>query len=290
VKIANVEMAAAWDGAEGAHFSEHAARYDRASHRHAERLIAAAALRPGMDVLDIGCGTGATTLRAASAVAPGSVLGVDLSSRMLEVARAAADAVGAANLRFEQCDAQVHPFPLASFDVAISSFGAMFFNDPVGAFKNITTALRPGARLALLAWRGLEDNEWLTEIRAALAVGRDLPRPPANVPGPFGLANEDHVRAILAAAGYEDVELQAVDEPIDFGDDAEEAFAFLSTFGITRGLTEGLDGAARTRALETLHDTTARHATPDGVLFGTATWLITAHCPPTASTGRSGPT
>ena len=104
MEIANVEMAAAWDGSEGDHFSEHAPRYDHATRRHAERLLTAAGLESGMDVLDIGCGTGATTIAAAAAVDPGAVLGVDLSSRMLAVARA--DATNTVNVRFEQCDAQ----------------------------------------------------------------------------------------------------------------------------------------------------------------------------------------
>ncbi|GAC1603682.1 MAG: class I SAM-dependent methyltransferase [Acidimicrobiales bacterium] len=279
MQVANVEMAAAWDGAEGEHFSEHAARYDRASRRHAARLLEAAAPEPGMEVLEIGCGTGTTALVVASSVDPGSVLGVDLSSRMLEVARTKAATSGVTNLRLEQADAQVHVFEPASFDLAISSFGAMFFNDPIAAFTNIATGLRPGARLVLLAWRSLEDNEWLTEIRSALAVGRELPRPPANIPGPFGLAGEGHIRSVLTAAGYTDIELRRVDEPIDFGEDLDEAVAFLETFGITRGLTQGLDDTARTAALTALQDTAARHTTPDGVLFGSAAWLITARCP-----------
>lgn len=283
MQVANVEMAAAWDGTEGEHFSEHAARYDRASRRHVPLLLAAAALETGTDVLDVGCGTGATTLRVAAAVDPGSVFGVDLSSRMLEVARSGAAEANLTNLRFEQCDAQVYEFPSACFDLAISSFGAMFFNDPVAAFANFATALRPGGRLVLLAWRSLEENEWLTEIRAALAVGRELPRPPANIPGPFGLADENHVRSVLAAAGWTDAELQPVDEPLDFGDDVDDAMTFLSTFGITRGLTESLDEEARAAAFDLLRQTVARHATPDGVLFGTAAWLITAQRP-TATT------
>src|SRR5687768_10216816 len=131
VEIVNVEMAAAWDGPEGADWAEHAKRYERVARPHVERLLVAAELRPGDDVLAIGCGSGDAALDAAAVVAPGSVLGVDLSTAMLEVAALAADARGLTNVRFERTDAQVHPFEPAAFDVALSSFGAMFFGDAV---------------------------------------------------------------------------------------------------------------------------------------------------------------
>ena len=152
----------------------------------------------------------------------------------------------------------------------------MFFGDPVAAFTNIGAGIRPGGRLALLAWRELARNEWLTELRAALAVGRELPFPPPDAPTPFALADPDRVRRILSAAGYHDIRLDPLDEPIEFGSDADDAFAFMRTLGIVEGLTHGLDDASRTRALAKLRKTVAAHDSPMGVLFGTSAWLITA--------------
>lgn len=199
--IANVEMAKAWDGEEGDDWTEFADRYDACGARTWRRFLDAELILPTDRVLDVGCGTGQSTRDAAGAAASGSVLGVDLSARMLELARERSRAEGLTNTEFVQADAQVHPFEEAAFDIAISRFGAMFFADRAAAFGNIARAVRPGGRLALLGWRELAENEWLIEFRDALAAGRTLPVPPNGGPGPFGLADPDRLRPVLVAAG-----------------------------------------------------------------------------------------
>lgn len=276
VAPANEEMAKAWDGEEGARWAQDADRFDRAGRRHLGRLLSAAGIGPSERVLDIGCGTGRSTREAARAASAGWALGVDLSGPMLACARKQAAAEGLGNVSFLQADAQVHPFEPAALDVAVSHFGAMFFADQVAAFANIAGGLRPGGRLALLAWRELARNEWLTALRGALAAGRELPEPPPGAPGPFGLADEARDRAVLAEAGFEHVALTHLEEPLDFGDDADDAFAFLRTQGIVIGLTQDLDHATTERALDELHAVLAAHQTGDGVLLGTSAWLITA--------------
>lgn len=275
--IANVDMAAAWDGPEGDHWAEHADRYERVGVAQGQALLDAAAIGSGDSVLDIGCGTGKSTRGAARLAVLGSALGVDLSARMLERARVTAEAEGLGNVRFEQADAQVHPFGADAFDVAISSFGAMFFADPVAAFANVGQSLHPGGHLALLAWRELARNEWLTAIRQALALGRDLPAPPSGAPGPFGLADRHQTEAILTNAGFVDVDFTAIDDPIVLGADADDAFAFVRDFGITRGLTHDLDDADTQAALDALHRTLVDHQASDGVRFGASAWLVTAN-------------
>lgn len=277
--IANVEMAAAWDGAEGEHWAAQADRYEATGPRYGEALLRAAAVRPADRLLDIGCGTGRSTIELARMASSGSVLGVDLSAKMLAHARTVAGREGITNVTFEQADAQVHPFPERTFDVAISSFGAMFFADPVAAFANVRRALLPGGRLAVTAWREFGENEWIMAIRDALAVGRGFPMPAAGAPGPFGLADRDHTDGILTAAGFEAIGFEKVEEPIFLGTDADDAFSFVSTLGMTRGLTHDLDDAGRATALEALHATLRAHETGDGVLFRGSAWLVTASRP-----------
>lgn len=274
--MVNIEMADAWDGDEGAHWAEHADRYDASVAPHGRHLHAAAGISAGVHVLDVGCGCGASTRLAARAAVDGGALGVDLSSRMLERARQRARDEGLTNVGFEQADAQVHAFEDQAFDVVISRFGAMFFGDPVAAFTNIGRALRPGGRLALLAWRRLTENEWLSAIRGALAAGRALPAPPVGAPGPFGLAGAEDVRRILGSASFRDVALDVVEEPVRLGADAADAFGFLRGLGITRGLLDGLDDAAVAGALEQLQAVLVAHDTGDGVLLDSSAWLITA--------------
>jgi SAM-dependent methyltransferase len=277
--VANVEMAAAWDGDEGADWAGDWRRYDRAVAAHHAQLLVAADLAPGELVLDVGCGNGETTRAAARSVWAGAALGIDLSTRMLARARELADAEGLANVRFVRGDAQVHPFADSGHDVAISRFGTMFFADPVAAFANLARALRPGGRLAMVGWRSVADNEWLRAVLSALADGRDLPTPPSGRPGPFGLADADRSRADLAAAGFADVEVIPFDAPFWLGEDGDEAFRAFRSTAVCRGLTAGLDDAGRARALAALEATLHAHETARGVEFGSASWLYLARRP-----------
>lgn len=272
-------MAEAWDGHEGDVWTEHAERYESAGQRLWKLFLERRPIEPGDFVLDIGCGTGKSTRDAARLAAPGQVLGVDLSSKMLDYARRRSEEQGLANVRFEQADAQVHPFEEAAFDVAISSFGVMFFADPSAAFANIGRALKPGGRLAVLAWQALAENEWLNVVREALAVGRTLPQPPPSAPGPFGLADPAHVRRVLGSGGFHDIQFEPVGEPVNLGTDGDDAFAFFATVGMVEGLTQDLEEEDKALALDQLHRALNAHQGEEGVLLGSAAWLITARRP-----------
>jgi SAM-dependent methyltransferase len=208
---------------------------------------------------------------------PGDATGIDLSARMLDEARRRSDAAGLANTTFVQGDAQVHPFQPAAADVVISRLGAMFFGDPAAAFSNLTRALRSGGRLALLTWQELANNDWVLTLRDTLAAGRSLPEPPANAPGPFGLADPSHIRGVLTTAGFDDIELTDVREPMYVGADTDDALEFVTGLSHARALLGGLDDHTRHSALEALRNRLAAHTTPNGVLLGAAGWLITAH-------------
>lgn len=272
----NVEQAQAWDGAEGTQWTLHEERYDDSTAAHAVHLLQAASIEPDDRVLDIGCGCGATTRQAAALATRGHALGVDLSRQMLTRARQRASDQGLASVTFLQADAQAHHFEPASFDVAMSKYGAMFFADPITAFTNIAGAVRQGGRLAMLAWREIGANPWVMQIRSALAANRDLPEPPADAPGPFGLADPDHVRRVLGQAGWCDVELTEISEPVRLGDSPDDAFAFVSQMGITRGLLDGLDTTTRDLSLQRLLATLSEAMTDIGVALPSRSWLIEA--------------
>ena len=203
IEVVNTEQAAAWDGHEGDVWTEHADRYDRASRRIWQRFVDAELVGSADRVLDVGCGTGGPTRDVARVATDGEVTGIDLSTRMLELARERSADEGLDNVTFVRGDAQVFPFEPEQLDVAMSSFGSMFFSDPVAAFTNIGGGLRRGGTLALLAWRALQENEWLMSLRGALAVGRELPMPPPDAPTPFALADPERVRTILESAGFQ---------------------------------------------------------------------------------------
>ena len=274
--IANVDMAAAWDGDEGDDWAEDWQRYDRAVVPYHHALLARAAVARDDDVLDIGCGNGETTRDAARAALEGTALGVDLSSRMLARARELAAAEGLTNVRFERADAQVHEFGSARFDVVVSRFGAMFFSDRAAAFENIAKSMRPSGRLVMVAWQDIGNNEWITAVRRSLAVGRTLPSPPMGGPGPLGLADPEGVRAVLTHAGLGNIDIEPLTASFWVGADAGDAFAFVRRTGMVRGMLQGLDDSDRTRALTQLEQAIVEHETPEGVVFRSAVWLISA--------------
>ena len=270
----NAEQARIWDGVEGDFWTDNADQFDRSVAAYDETLLGAAALRPTDRALDIGCGTGQTTRAVSRAVPSGSALGVDLSAKMIALARRRAADDGIVNVRFEQVDAQIHPFDDESFDLAISRTGTMFFGDPTAAFGNIARATRPSGRLVLLTWRDMAHNEWIRSFFGALAAGRDLPMPPPDAVGPFALSDPARVRRILDDSGYADVDLTAVEAPMDFGSDVDAALHLV--LGVVGWLLEGLDDASREGAIDSLRRSLTDHKTATGVLYGSAAWVITA--------------
>lgn len=276
VAPSNVDSARAWDGDQGAYWAEQETRFNEGVAGYQHRFLAAAEIKPTERVLDIGCGTGQTTREAARLAHNGTVLGVDLSSRMIEVACRRAIDDGIDNVEFIRADAQIHPFPPRQFDVAISRIGVMFFGDPVAAFSNITRALRPGGRLTFLVWRAAELNEWITEIARVVAAGRSVPEPPADAPGPLSLADPDRAGALLAAAGCTDITFDDVREPMRFGPDADAAYRFVRGMGFVGTMLGELDESARARVLDDLRGSIDAHSTPDGVRYRSAAWIIRA--------------
>ena len=160
-------------------------------------------------VLEIGCGTGASTIPLAEAVGPrGRVVGVDISEPMLAGARQRVADSGLGNISLLQADAQVHRLEAGGFDLIVSRFGVMFFADPVAAFRNLMPAARRGGRLCFACWGPLEENQhWLIRYEVALRhLGPPAPTTP-RMPGPLTFSDRDYVRSILETAGFEAIEI-----------------------------------------------------------------------------------
>ncbi|MFF4471069.1 class I SAM-dependent methyltransferase [Streptomyces sp. NPDC001599] len=281
--IVNTEQAQAWNGPEGTHWARNQDRWNAVNEGFDEPLLDAAGITGEDRVLDLGCGSGQTTRRAALRAPRGHALGLDLSGPMLAEARSRAEREGVANVSFAQGDAQVHPFEAGAFDAAVSRYGVMFFADPVAAFGNVGRALRPGGRLAFVCPADAMLNGWVTamaSLREVLPVG-GFGQP--GLPGMFSLAAPDRIGDVLTAAGFVDIDVDRVRAHGTWGRDAEDAAEFLLGTGPGRHLVDRAGPTARARARGILTDHLRTHEAADGtVRLLSTSWLATAVRPAAA--------
>ena len=276
----NQRMSEAWNGPESVHYVDHADRHDRQLAPITDLILSGASLEPRHRALDVGCGSGAMALTAAESV--DRVIGLDISRPLVDLARQRAAAEGADDrVEFVVGDAQTYSFDEGGFDVAISQFGLMFFDDPVAAFVNLRRALRPGGRLVFACWQGLRENDWLGPVVRAVEVDGNVPDLGglANGGGMFAFRHRDELTDLLESAGFRAVDVIAAspDVLIGGGGTVDETAAFLLGLGIVRGLMGRLDDLQRARAERTIRAELAlHHRDGEGVRLGSGVWLVTA--------------
>ncbi len=240
--------------------------------------LAMEALSPssGERILDIGCGTGSTTLQLADAVGTkGSVVALDVSRPML--ALASERAASRPNVTFIEADVQTYAFSPASFDGVFSRFGVMFFDDPIVAFANVLGAMRPGGRLAFVCWQGPDRNRWMGDYAALVADLIPPPPPmPPDAPGPFAFGDADRVRSILDRAGWHDIILVSRDISVVMALTVDEAVAGVQQVGpLVMGL-RAADPDARRAALARIEESARGRLTSQGVVAPAAVWVVQA--------------
>ncbi|GAB3456920.1 class I SAM-dependent methyltransferase [Actinophytocola sediminis] len=259
-----------WSGVDGTYWADHDERYDTVLAPLTRHLLAAADIQPTDRILDVGCGCGNTTRQAGRAAPRGGVLGVDLSPPMLAKARQRTEEAGVPNVSYQLANAQTHEFD--PVDVVISQLGVMFFDDPVAAFTNLR---RTGGRLVFVCWQALELNENRVLKAAAMSPHVDVPTLSPGT-GAASLADPARIDKILTAAGYTDITVTSLNEPLLIGRTVAEALDMELSQPTTAEALANAGPTATQQATEHLRAAYTARATPTGVHLNSATWLTTA--------------
>jgi SAM-dependent methyltransferase len=271
-----VDQKTLWNGSAGRAWVHNQRLLDQLFAPFEALLASDGVLGTATRVLDVGCGTGATTLAIARRLgARGTCAGIDLSEPMIAVARTRAEQEQV-NVRFFAADAQTHAFERADFDLIVSRFGVMFFDDPVQAFANLRHAAREDARLTFIAWRGALENPFMTAAeRAAAPLLPSLPARQPGGPGQFAFADPDRVRTLLAESGWSDIDVQPIDVACVMPEN--DLIPYLTWLGPVGLLLQDTDEPARSRVIDTLRAAFAQYVHGDEVRFDAACWRVSAH-------------
>jgi SAM-dependent methyltransferase len=273
---ANAAQFAYWNGPIGEGWAKAQEKRDRDHAGITAALLEYSGAKAGEYVLDIGCGSGTTTLMLAERVgASGKALGIDISAPMLAVAKQRAQAAGSL-AEFIEGDASEYDLPRHTFDLGFSQLGVMFFADPVAAFRNIRRALKKRARIAFACWRSPAEHLWASiPENAAKPFLPQLPADPLG-PGRFSLQHSDRVKQVLSGAGFYGIELRKLDTDTFAGSNAEQAAAHLMDAGPLQRTLANADEMTRSEVREAVIARLAREMGPNGIYLTSAAWLVRA--------------
>ncbi|MGX8010414.1 class I SAM-dependent methyltransferase [Mesorhizobium sp. ORM8.1] len=272
----NTRQAALWNDASGKTWVEMQPILDKILAPFERLVVDAGYPGEGGNVLDIGCGAGATTLAMARRVGnDGNCVGLDISQPLVALATERTRVEEVANASFEAGDAQVYAFESGHFDAVVSRFGVMFFDDPVAAFTNIRKAARRQGKLAFVAWRGPAENDFMTTAaRAAAPFLPPAPEPDPDAPGQFAFADGAKVKRILEASGWSSIEVERADVPCQIAQG--DLMTYATRLGPVGGALREVDQATAEKITAVLPAAFAPFVGDGEARFNAACWLVTA--------------
>ena len=243
----------------------------------ARLLLDTARLSGGENIADIGCGSGATTLKfAASLNITGRITGIDISKRLIDTAISTAQECAVGNISFVEADAAQYRFHSPQ-DLMISRCGVMFFGDFVAAFSNLRASLTNTGRVLFVVWRAPEENDWYQfPVRCAAAFSEEEQQIDPNAPGAFALADPSRVQNILESAGFRNIRLRAVTEKLCVGQTVQSATDMFLAMDRIRKLLNHSDPALLDIVKRHMVQGLAHYQQESGVYMNGTCWLVSA--------------
>jgi len=285
------EQTTLWNGLAGRAWVEAQELLDQMFKPLEDLLVEAVFTSSGHRVLDVGCGTGSTTLAVARLLgAKGRCIGIDISDPMITAARARAEGESTP-ASFIRANAQDHAFEPASFDMIISRFGVMFFDDFIRAFANLRRAAKDDARLRCIAWRSPSENPFMTTAeRAAAPLLTNLPARRPDAPGQFAFADQRRVHRILEESGWAEIDIRPIDVACTLPE--KDLVRYLTRLGPLGLILHEADDRTRTQVIGTVRAAFEPYVHGAEVHFTAACWMVGARAPsapaePKEATDRS---
>ncbi|NPT57893.1 class I SAM-dependent methyltransferase [Paraburkholderia elongata] len=272
------EQAALWNGSAGRAWVAAQSVLDEMFKPFENLIVDTMCAGSGQRVLDIGCGTGSTTLAAARRLgAKGHCVGADISAPMIAVAQTRAEREGS-TASFICADAQTYAFAPASFDRIMSRFGVMFFDDSVAAFANLRRAASDGAELCCIVWRSAADNPFMTTAeRAAAPLLPNLPARRPGAPGQFAFADRRHVSSILEESGWAEIDIRPLDVDCTLAE--KELAGYFTRLGPVGLVLQNADERTRAQVIERVRAAFDPYVHGIEVRYTAACWMVSARAP-----------
>jgi ubiquinone/menaquinone biosynthesis C-methylase UbiE len=231
-----------------------------------DRMLELARVQNGSRVLDVAAGAGEQSLRAARLTGPsGHVLATDLSPAILEFAAHDAAAEGLMHLSTRELDGEaLHSLPAGSMDAVISRLGVIYFPDRTAALAGMHHVLRPGGRIGLMVYSTPERNGFFSLPVSIIRRRAQLPPPAPSQPGPFSLGTDGALAAVLEAAGFRDVAIEAVGAPVRLRSAAECVQFERESFGALHQMMSRLSESEQDDTWTEIADALTRFEGPEG--------------------------
>jgi len=264
---------AMWNGRGGDAWVETQDVMDRVLGPIGDALVEAVAVLAPRRVLDVGCGSGQTTVAVARRCRDAEVVGIDISEPMVVAARARAERE-AIDVRVVRADVQHHELPAASVDVVMSRFGVMFFDDPVRAFENLRVAASGGGALRVVTWRGIDENPFMSAAPRAAAPLLAMPAIDPHAPGPFGLSDPENVRSILERSGWQAIDLAPLD--VECSMHESDLVRYFTKVGAVGRVFADLAPDVQDQVVAVVRPAFDPFVDGDEVRFTAACWLVSA--------------